>query len=150
MLIFWYQKINFWYQKITFWYQKMCEFLISENHFLISENHFLISENRGIFWYQKIISDIRKSNFCYQKIIFWYQKIGIKVLFGVPYIRDHFEENVQFEYASIGVSGLSSADQYILPDMENKTYYRTITVLQSMQSRYYGPLYQHRYTWHTS
>ena len=72
-MIFWYQKLIFWYQKMIFLYQKFTHFLISEIDFLISENHFLISE----------------INFWYQKIIFWYQKISIKVLFGIPYLRDN-------------------------------------------------------------
>ena len=76
---FWHQKINFWYQKIItifyirnsciFWYQKF-DFLIS---FADIRNHFPITEI-PTFWYKKMISDIGKSNFWYQKMIFWYQK----------------------------------------------------------------------------
>ena len=53
-------------------YQKF-DFLISEIVFEI-RNYF---QEIPILWYQKIISDIRKSIVCYQKNIFWYQKIGI-------------------------------------------------------------------------
>ena len=58
------------------------EFLMPENDFLISEinfwseNHFLISQNRYDFLYKKFVY------FLISEIIFWFQEIGIEVLFG--------------------------------------------------------------------
>ena len=123
MLIFWYQKMIFWYQKRIFWYQKL------------------------IFWYQKLISDIRKSDFSYQKIIgnfwcqkiiFWYQKlisdqkmganfyIRISCIFWKQKIIFLLSENI-FWYQKL-FSDVRNSDFFI---SENNFWYQKIEFLIS-------------------
>ena len=114
MILWWENQHEFLITEMIFWYQKLMfdiknDFLISEicadslilqNHFLISENQFLVSEN--YFWF---ISDIRKSNFWYQKVStnFRYQKI----ISDIRKWDDFISTNLRF-YSAFSLKCLSN------------------------------------------
>ena len=118
LMIFWYQKIIlwsqkmfFWYQKIYIWYQKIIENsdirkslsdIISDIRksfcIIIQWAQFFYIRNSCIIWNQKfdlptskIFLEIRNYFLISEILIFWYQKIGTEIQFGIPDTREPLE-----------------------------------------------------------